>query len=57
MKISDTSKRTLTIVLENAEIEEIQAICRGYMVAYPGHVGSGARGIAGYILKSLEVDS
>jgi hypothetical protein len=56
MRISDTTTRTVTIVLEGAEIADIETIVRGYLVAYPGHVGSDIRGTAGHILHSLEVD-
>jgi hypothetical protein len=56
MRISDTTTRTVTIVLEGAEIADIETIVRGYLAAYPDHVGSRIRATARDILKSLEVD-
>jgi hypothetical protein len=55
MKISDTTTRTVTIVLEGAEISDIETICRGF-VAEVGELGTSATGTAKNILKSLEVD-
>jgi hypothetical protein len=55
MKISDTTTRTVTIVLEGAEIAAIEAICRGF-VAEVGELGASATGTAKNILEALEVD-
>jgi hypothetical protein len=55
MKISDTTTRTLTIVLEGREIADIQTICRGYLGTRPFN-SSRCGGTAQNILESLEVD-
>jgi hypothetical protein len=57
MRISDTTSRTVTIVLEGAEIADIETIVRGYLHAYDGDPADlPASGTADAILKSLEVD-
>jgi hypothetical protein len=56
MKISDTTTRTLTIVLEGREIADIQTICRGYLGTRPFNSSTSATGTAQNILESLEVD-
>jgi hypothetical protein len=55
MKISDTTTRTVTIVLEGAEIADIETIVRGYLRELE-RVSASATGTAKNILKSLEVD-
>jgi hypothetical protein len=55
MKISDTTTRTLTIALENAEIDDIETVCQGYLAAYRNSDGPDVV-LAEKILKSLEVD-
>jgi hypothetical protein len=56
MRISDTTTRTVTIVLEGAEIADIETIVRGYLTAYSCRVGSTIGATAGDILEALEVD-
>jgi hypothetical protein len=53
MRISDTTTRTVTIVLEGAEIADIETIARDYLAAYCDDAS--AEGTARDILKSLEV--
>jgi hypothetical protein len=55
MRISDTTSRTVTIVLEGAEIADIETIVRGYLEEF-AHLDTSATGTAKNILKSLEVD-
>jgi hypothetical protein len=55
MKISDTTTRTVTIVLEGREIADIQTICRAYLRASNEWTVDAGRA-AKAILKSLEVD-
>jgi hypothetical protein len=55
MRISDTTTRTVTIVLEGAEIANIETICRGFVAAVGG-LGTSATGTAKNILEALEVD-
>jgi hypothetical protein len=57
MKISDTTTRTVTIVLEGAEIADIETIVRGYLAAFEWQsYDPRGKGVAENILKSLEVD-
>jgi hypothetical protein len=57
MRISDTTTRTVTIVLEGAEIADIKAICRGFIESGMTYsISASAVGTAKNILKSLEVD-
>jgi hypothetical protein len=55
MKISDTTTRTLTIVLQGAEIDDIHTICHDYLLEYC-NADMAATGLAQNIMKSLEVD-
>jgi hypothetical protein len=56
MKISDTTARTVTIVLEGTEIADIQTICRNYLATAIVVADPAPKGTAQNILKSLEVD-
>jgi hypothetical protein len=54
VKISDSSKRTVTIVLEDAEIADIETMCRRYLnTADTNHH---TRNTAENILEALEVN-
>jgi CheY-specific phosphatase CheX len=55
MIISDTTTRIVTIVLEGAEISDIETICRGF-VAEVGELGTSATGTAKNILEAITGD-
>jgi hypothetical protein len=55
MKISDTTTRTLTIVLEGREIGQMSEIVRGYLNNYD-YDRCQTTAVAQKIMKSLEVD-
>jgi hypothetical protein len=56
MKISDTTTRTVTIVLEGREIADIETIVRGYLTLPSGSKVTSACATAKNILEALEVD-
>jgi hypothetical protein len=56
MIVRDTTVRTVTIVLVDTEIADIETIVEGFLVASGVHANNSETGTAKRILKALEVN-